>query len=95
MTAPSGPVENVMASNDTDNDTIAVTISWNPPMTPNGILRNYRVTFQQTAEMTYDVGSTSDSNIGCPPINTTNMEEILSGSETMGPLTMITLDDLG
>lgn len=90
-TVPSDPVQNVMASNDTDNTTIAVVISWDPPACPNGIIRYYRLIFQQTAE---NISGSSNNNIGCPPINTTIVEQIILYNATTES-SSITLYDLG
>ena len=46
FTVPSSPV-NVMVSNVTDGDVIAVLITWDPPDDPNGIIRYYRIEFEQ------------------------------------------------
>ena len=92
-TVPSDPVQNVMASNDTDNSTIAVVISWDPPACPNGVIRRYRIIFQQTEELFYSSGSGNNSNIGCPAINTTIIEQIIS--TTTESSTAITLYNLG
>lgn len=90
-TVPSNPVQNVMVSNVTDEDTVAVMISWDPPENPNGFIRYYRIEFQQTV---YGSGSGIDSN-GCPSINMTIMEErVLYNGTTEAP-TMIILDELG
>ena len=45
--APSTPVQNVMISNITDSDNIAVLISWDSPSDPNGIIRYYRIEIVQ------------------------------------------------
>ena len=45
-TVPSSPV-NVMISNVTDGDDILVLITWDPPSDPNGIIRYYRIEFEQ------------------------------------------------
>ena len=92
-TVPSDPVQNVMASNDTDNSTIAVVISWDPPACPNGVIRRYRIIFQQTEELFYSSGSGSNGNIGCPPINTTIIEWTISTTNESS--TAITLYNLG
>ena len=85
-----------MASNDTDNDTIAVVISWDPPACPNGLIRYYRIIFQQTLELFYSSGFGSrDDNIGCPLLNITIIEKRILYNGTTEPSTMIMLDDLG
>ena len=47
---PSTPPRNVVISNVTDGDDIAVFITWDPPSDPNGIIRYYRVEFQQISD---------------------------------------------
>ena len=96
--APSDSVQNVMISNVTNVDDIAVSITWDPPTDPNGVIRYYRVVFQQTSEMSYGIASGSGSgtdNSGCPPINTTIMEERVLRNGTTEVTTMITLRGLG
>ena len=46
-TAPTAPVQNVMISNVTDSDDIAVLIIWDPPRDPNGIIRYYLIEYEQ------------------------------------------------
>ena len=48
--APSTPPVNVMISNVTDGDSIAVDITWGPPNDPNGIIRYYRVEFVEALD---------------------------------------------
>ena len=96
--APSDSVQNVMISNVTDVDDIAVSITWDPPTDPNGVIRYYRVVFQQISEMFYGIANGSGSgtdNSGCPPINTTIMEERVLRNGTTEVTTMITLRGLG
>ena len=95
--APSDSVQNVMVSNVTDVDDIAVSIEWDPPTDPNGFIRYYRITFQQTSEVLYGSGGSASgtSNSGCPPMNTTIMEERVLFNETMEASTMIILNGLG
>ena len=48
--APSDPVQNVTISNVTDVDDIAVSVTWDPPTDPNGIIGYYRVEFMQVSD---------------------------------------------
>ena len=45
--APSTPVQNVMISNVTEGDDIAIFVTWDPPGDPNGIILYYRIEFEQ------------------------------------------------
>ena len=95
---PSDSVQNVMVSSVTDIDDIAISITWDPPTSPNGIIQYYRIIFQQTSEMFYGIASGSFSgtdNIGCPPIDTTIMEERVIYNGIVEAPTMITLSGLG
>ena len=86
-----------MASNVTSVDDIAISIEWDPPTDPNGFIRYYRIAFQQTSEMLYGSGGSASGtdNSGCPPINTTIVEErVLFNGTTEAP-TMIILNGLG
>ena len=99
-TAPSDSVQNVMVSNVTDIDDIAVCITWDPPTNPNGIIRYYRIVFQQTSEMFHGIASDSGDgsgtdNSGCPPMDTTIMEERVLYNRTVEAPTMIILSGLG
>ena len=97
-TAPSDSVQNVMVSNITDVDDIAVSITWDPPTNPNGIIQYYRIVFQQTSEVFYGIANGSGSsfdNSGCPPMDTTIMEERVLYNGTVEAPTMITLSGLG
>ena len=90
--APSVPVQNVMVSNVTDDDDIAVLITWDPPSDPNGIIRYYRVEFQQISDP-LDNDGIGKRNI---PLDNTMMNvfaNITSGST--GAPTNITLSGLG
>ena len=85
-----------MISNVTDVDDIAVSITWDPPTDPNGVIRYYHIVFQQTSEMLYGIASGSGTdNSGCPPINSTIMEERVLHNGTTEVTTMITLRGLG
>ena len=97
-TAPSDSVQNVMVSNVTDIDDIAVYITWDPPTDPNGIIQYYHIIFQLTSEMFYGIASGSGSgtdNSGCPPTDTTIMEERVLDNGIVEAPTMITLSGLG
>ena len=54
--APSTPPVNVMISNVTDGDNIAIDITWAPPNDPNGIIRYYRVEFVEASDPLDDDG---------------------------------------
>ena len=87
-------MQNVIAYNDTGDDTIAVEISWDPPACPNGLILYYRIIFLQTMELFFG-GSGFDDDNGCPPINTTMIEKRISYNGATEPPTTIILDDLG
>ena len=95
--APSDSVLNVMVSNVTDVDDIAVSIEWDPPTDPNGFIRYYHIVFQQTSEVLYGSGGSASgtSTNGCPPINTTIIEERVFFNETTDAPTMIIINGLG
>ena len=44
---PSTPIQNVMISNVTEGDNIAILVTWDPPGDPNGIIHYYRIEFEQ------------------------------------------------
>ena len=90
-TAPSSPV-NVMISNITDGDVIAVFITWDPPDDPNGIIRYYRIELEQSFDP-LDNNSRGKRNI---PLDDTVMNvfvNITSGSSEAP--TNVTLSGLG
>lgn len=90
--APGSPVQNVMVSNVTDGDDIAVFITWDPPSNPNGIIQYYRVEFEQTSDPLGD-GSRGKRNV---PMDNSVMNvfaNITSGSS--GAPTNVTLNGLG
>ena len=90
-TAPSSPV-NVMVSNVTDGDVIAVLITWDPPSDPNGIIRYYRIVFEQSFDP-FDNDGRTKRNI---PLDDTAMNvfvNITSGSSEAP--TNATLSGLG
>ena len=86
-----------MVSNINGVDDIAVFIEWDPPADPNGFIRYYRIAFQQTSDVLYGSGGSASGtgNSGCPPINTTIVEERVSFNETTEAPTMIILNGLG
>ena len=82
-----------MISNVTDDDTISVIMSWNPPTDPNGIIHYYRVEFMESSDPLSNNNSRKRRNI---PLNNTVINEfvnITNGSS--GPPTNITLSGLG
>ena len=90
--APSDPVQNVLISNVTDGNDIAVSITWDPPTDPNGIIRYYRIQFLQVSDP-LDNRARRKRNI---PSDATIMNEfsyITNGST--GAPTNITLSGLG
>ena len=94
--APSVPVQNIMISNVTDGDDIAVFIEWDPPTDPNGVIRYYRVQFEQVSDPLDDISSPNEGrrkrNI---PLDVTVMNvfaNITDGSD--GAPTSITLSGL-
>ena len=50
FTVPGTPVQNIRIVNDTDDPVISVVFTWDLPSDPNGIIRYYRVEFQQIAD---------------------------------------------
>ena len=90
-TAPSSPV-NVMISNVTDGDDIAVLIKWDPPSDPNGIIRYYRIEFEQDFDP-LDNDSRAKSNIS---LNDTVMNVFVnSTSGSSEAPTNVTVSGLG
>ena len=49
-TVPSDPVQNVAISNVTDGEEITISIEWDPPTDPNGVIRYYRVQYVQALD---------------------------------------------
>ena len=95
--APSDPVQNVMISNVTDVDDITVSITWDPPTDPNGVIRYYRVEFMQVLDPLgvdgEDNGARRKRNI---PMNVTIMVEFANITDgSTEPPTNITLSGLG
>ena len=87
--APSDPVQNVMVSNVTDIDDIAVFITWEPPTDPNGFIHYYRVQYVQASDPLADTGGT-DGNVSLDTVTVLN--EFVNISETdPGPIITITL----
>ena len=50
FTVPSTPVQNIRIVNVTDDPVITVVLMWDPPSHPNGIIRYYRIEFQQLSD---------------------------------------------
>ena len=88
-TVPSDPVQNVIISNVTDIDDIAVSITWDPPTDPNGIIHYYRVEFMQVSDP-LDNGARRKRNI---PLDAIVMNEF--ANITDGGPTNVTLSGLG
>ena len=94
---PSTPPQNVMVSNVTDGDDIAVMVTWEPPSDPNGIIRYYRVEFQQISDPLDNDGIGKRN----APLNDTVMNEFANitsggtGTISTGAPTMVTLSGLG
>ena len=86
-----------MISNVTDVDDIIVSITWNPPTDPNGVIRYYRVEFMQVLDPLdvddEDNGVRRKRNI---PMNVTIMVEFANITDgSTEPPTNITLSGLG
>ena len=92
--APSDPVQNVMISNVTDVDDIAVSITWDPPTDPNGIIRYYCVEFMQASDPLADTSVTGGRRKRNIPLDTTVMNEFANITGA-GPPTSVTLQGLG
>ena len=87
-----------MISNVTDVDDIAVSITWDPPTDPNGIIRYYRVEFMQASDPLADTSSphTGGRRRRNIPLNTTVLNEFAYITDLgAGPLTTVTLQGLG
>ena len=87
-----------MISNVTDVDDIAVSITWDPPNDPNGVIRYYRVEFMQASDPLADTsgpltGGRRKRNI---PLDTAVMNKFANITDLgAGPLTSVTLQRLG
>ena len=90
--APSTAVQNLMISNVTDGDDIAVLITWDPPSDPNGIIQYYRVAFQQVSDP-LDNDGRGKRNIFLDDTLKNVFANITSGSS--GAPTTVTLSGLG
>ena len=92
--APSDSVQNVMISNVTDVDDIAVSITWDPPTDPNGVLRYYRVQFMQASDpLDEDGNDRRKRNI---PLDVTIMNEFVNITDgSAGTPTNVILRGLG
>ena len=92
-TVPSDPVQNVVISNVIDDVEIAVSITWNPPTDPNGVLTSYRVQYLQISDPLDSPPPVFKRNI---PLDTTVMNEIVNlNDESAGAPINITLSGLG
>ena len=95
-TAPSDPVQNVTIFNitddDDDDDDIAVSITWDPPTDPNGIIRYYRVEFMQVSDP-LDVDGDDTRRKRNIPLDVMIMNEFVNITD--GGPTNITLSGLG
>ena len=88
------PLHNVMVSNVTDIDDIAVLIEWQPPTDPNGSIVYYHVQYMQESDPLN--GGNSGRRKRNIPLNTTVVTaftNITEGSD--GAPTNITLRGLG
>ena len=84
-----------MISNVTDVDDIAVSITWDPPTDPNGILRYYRVEFMQASDP-LDVDGNDDRRKRNIPLDVTIMNEFANITDgSAGAPTNIALSGLG
>ena len=94
---PSDPVQNVMVSNVTDVDDIAVSITWDPPTDPNGLIHYYRVQYVQASDPFANTSGTDGRRKRMIPLDTiTVLNEFANiTDEGAGPLTSITLSRLG
>ena len=86
-----------MISNVTDVDDIIVSITWDPPTDPNGVIHYYRVEFMQVLDPLdvdgEDNGARRKRNI---PMNVTIMVEFANITDgSTEPPTNITLSGLG
>ena len=94
--APSDPVQNVMVSNVTDIDDIAVFITWEPPNDPNGIIQYYRVQYVQASDPLTDTGDTGGRRRRNIHLNATVLNEFANITDKgAGPRTSVTLSELG
>ena len=87
-----------MVSNVTDIDDIAVSIIWDPPTDPNGIIQYYRIQYVQASDPLADTGGTDGRRKRNIPLDTTTVLNELAANitdEGVGPLTSITLSGLG
>ena len=84
-----------MIFNDTDVDDIAVTITWDPPTDPNGVLRYYRVEFMQASDP-LDVDGNDDRRRRNIPLDVTMINEFVNITDgSAGAPANITLSGLG
>ena len=89
---PSTPPRNVMVSNVTDDDDIAIVITWDPPSDPNGIIQYYRVEYQQISDpLDNDGRGKRNADLNDTVMNV--FANITTGS--FGAPTTVTLNGLG
>ena len=76
---------------------IAISITWEPPAYPNGIIRYYRVEYVQASDPLADTGNTAGRRKRNIPLDTiTIMNEFANiTDEGVGPRTNVTLSGLG
>ena len=75
---------------------IAVSITWEPPTYPNGIIQYYRVQYVEASDPLADTGDTGGRRKRNIPLNTTVLNAFVNiTDEGAGPLTSVTLSGLG
>ena len=81
-----------MISNVIDGDGIAVLMTWDPPNVPNGIIRYYRVEFEQV----FDPLDNDGSGMRNIPLDDAvmNVSVVITSGSSDAP-TNVTLSDLG
>ena len=87
-----------MISNVTDVNNITVTITWDPPTDPNGIIRYYHVEFMQGSDPLADTSGPLNGGrrTRSIPLDTTVMNEFANITDLgAGPPTTVTLQGLG
>ena len=91
--APSVPVQNVTITNVTDGDDIAILIAWDPPSDPNGIIRSYRIEFEQVLDP-LDNNGRRKRNV---PLNNNTVMNVFANitSGSSGAPTNVILSGLG
>ena len=93
--APNDPVQSVTISNVTDVDDIAVSVTWDPPTDPNGIIHYYRIEFMQVSDP-LDVDGNDPRKKRNIPMDIKIMNEFANITDgSIGAPTNITLSGLG